>query len=302
MTPEEFIARWASNTQNERSAGQSFFNDLCDLVGVPRPTDEPSNQLRYGFEGLVEKSSGGRGFADVYWLGHFAGEFKRPGECLNAALSQLEGYAASLWNPPVLFVTDRLRIQIHLRFSGRQPRTFEIPLPDLRSHANLALVQSALSAPWSLESHTVPYQPKPLTFTPPAPVATFDVLADAKRVRDFIAKIDVAYRDLMIGDNRWRRTSLPTGGMTLVSGLNSYSAMKMIPADLRSIHSVLKSIQDEIVVDLSNMTTFFRRFTQDNGRYWFAGDDAEHERFLSTFSQLRSNVTRLQNSVKSLVG
>jgi hypothetical protein len=39
MTPEKFIAKWKDSTLKERSASQSHFNDLCDLLGVEKPTD-----------------------------------------------------------------------------------------------------------------------------------------------------------------------------------------------------------------------------------------------------------------------
>jgi hypothetical protein len=38
MTPDTFIAKWKASTLKERSASQSHFNDLCDVLGVDKPT------------------------------------------------------------------------------------------------------------------------------------------------------------------------------------------------------------------------------------------------------------------------
>src|SRR5947207_680217 len=37
MTPQEFIATWKKANLSERSAAQSHFLDLCDLLGQPKP-------------------------------------------------------------------------------------------------------------------------------------------------------------------------------------------------------------------------------------------------------------------------
>ena len=47
----------------ERAAAQSHFNDLCDLFGQPKPTDDPDAD--YTFERGVCKLGGGQEFADV---------------------------------------------------------------------------------------------------------------------------------------------------------------------------------------------------------------------------------------------
>jgi hypothetical protein len=38
----DFIARWQAATLSERSAAQSHFNDLCDLLGQPKPAEAAS--------------------------------------------------------------------------------------------------------------------------------------------------------------------------------------------------------------------------------------------------------------------
>jgi hypothetical protein len=39
MTPEQFIAKWQTAELKERAAAQSHFNDLCELLDEPKPTD-----------------------------------------------------------------------------------------------------------------------------------------------------------------------------------------------------------------------------------------------------------------------
>ena len=46
MTPAEFIASWKNNTLSERSGAQPHFLDLCELLGVEKPSDPE----RYCFE------------------------------------------------------------------------------------------------------------------------------------------------------------------------------------------------------------------------------------------------------------
>ncbi len=40
-----FIAKWQKSTLTERQAAQSHFNDLCELLGQPTPTEaDPSGR------------------------------------------------------------------------------------------------------------------------------------------------------------------------------------------------------------------------------------------------------------------
>ena len=44
MRPADFIATWNHVLGNERGIHQLFINDLCELLGVPKPrpwSDEP---------------------------------------------------------------------------------------------------------------------------------------------------------------------------------------------------------------------------------------------------------------------
>ncbi|MDR1854737.1 MAG: N-6 DNA methylase, partial [Azoarcus sp.] len=127
MTPQEFIARWKNNPLGERAGAQTFFLELCDLLGVERPGDAENYCFEYG----AQKSSGGDGFADVYKRGFFGWESKKPGRDLKAALKQLTDYYLALESPPLLIVDDRERIEIHTAFTGYPDEVRVIHIDDL---------------------------------------------------------------------------------------------------------------------------------------------------------------------------
>ncbi len=127
MTPEQFIALWKNNPLTERAGAQAWFDDLCDLLGVPRPRD-PDN---YCFERGARKSGGGDGWADVWMRARFGWENKRPGRDLAAALKQLTDYFLNLESPPLLVVADRERIIIHTAFTGYPDEPREIRIEQL---------------------------------------------------------------------------------------------------------------------------------------------------------------------------
>ncbi len=55
MTPQAFIAKWHGNPLSEKAGAQSFFLDLCDLLGVAKPDDSEN----YCFErGATRTGSG----------------------------------------------------------------------------------------------------------------------------------------------------------------------------------------------------------------------------------------------------
>jgi hypothetical protein len=134
-----FVDRWKGRSLSERASAQPHFNDLCDLLNVPRPTDQRETDSTYGFEARTElagsaafakarkggaddaaqrhlfpivtgadasKRSGG--FCDVFKKDHFCWEYKRPGKysSLDAVFAQLNYYRNSLGNPPLLIACD----------------------------------------------------------------------------------------------------------------------------------------------------------------------------------------------------
>ena len=76
LSVAQFQQKWAGIALKERSAAQSHFNDLCQLLGVPTPTDADPIGSFYTFERGAEKTSGGAGWADVWFRGHVAWEYK----------------------------------------------------------------------------------------------------------------------------------------------------------------------------------------------------------------------------------
>jgi hypothetical protein len=118
LTPEAFAARWAGSGLSERSGYQQHFLDLCDVLGAPKPAEVDPNGEFYTFEKGVEKTGGGKGFADVWFKDHFAIEYKGKHKDLRAAYGQLLQYRESLENPPVLVVTDTDRFEVHTNFTG----------------------------------------------------------------------------------------------------------------------------------------------------------------------------------------
>jgi len=131
MKVEDFIAKWAvggpAYTLNERAGAQTHFIDLCHMLGVPAP-DDPD---RYCFERGIKKTGGSRGYADVWLRNCFAWEYKAPGKNLDSALRQLMMYALPLENPPLLVVSDRLKIEIHTHFTGTPSEKHVILLEEL---------------------------------------------------------------------------------------------------------------------------------------------------------------------------
>jgi hypothetical protein len=120
MHAQEFMDKWGQGgtalALNERAGAQAHFIDLCRVLGV----DEPADPEQYCFErGLIKTGSAStRGYADVWKRGHFAWEYKAPGANLDQALKQLMMYALPLHSPPLLIVSDRLRIEVHTHFTG----------------------------------------------------------------------------------------------------------------------------------------------------------------------------------------
>lgn len=133
MTPAEFIAKWKDNKLSERAGAQAHFLDLCDLLGVEKPSD-PDN---YTFERGLKRTGAGRGWADVWKRHCFAWEYKGPHGNLDLALKQLMTYALALDNPPLLVVSDLQKIEIHTHFTGTPSEPFKIELANIGTPENM---------------------------------------------------------------------------------------------------------------------------------------------------------------------
>ena len=93
-----FLDRWGSSGGAERANYQGFLNELCDLLGVPRPDparpDDTENT--YVFERAVTFQHGdgstSTGFIDLYRCGCFVLEAKQgvEKEAATAPLSESE--------------------------------------------------------------------------------------------------------------------------------------------------------------------------------------------------------------------
>ncbi len=147
----EFLSKWGAGGLgyglNERQGAQQHFVELCAVLGVPAPVGGEDYVFEKGTLALGQQ----RGFADVFKRGHFAWEYKAPGKPLDAALRQLMMYALALDNPPLLIVSDRLRIEIHTHFNGTPSERHAIKLEDLGDPAKRELLRRCFTAPDSFK-------------------------------------------------------------------------------------------------------------------------------------------------------
>ncbi len=151
LTPEAFAKRWADSTLTERSAYQQHFLDLCDVLGAPKPAEKDPKGEFYTFEKGVEKTGGGKGFADVWFEGHFAIEYKGKHKDLGAAYGQLLQYRESLQNPPILVVTDTDRFEVHTNFTGTVTEVHAFTNEELPDPENLRVLRAMFEDPYSLK-------------------------------------------------------------------------------------------------------------------------------------------------------
>ena len=151
LTPQAFAKKWDTSTLSERSSYQQHFLDLCEMLEVSKPAELDSAGEFYTFEKGVEKTGGGKGFADVWHRNRFAIEYKGKHKDLGAAYGQLLQYRESLENPPVLMVTDIERFEIHTNFTGAVTRVFSFTNAELPEAENLKLLRAMFTEPYSLK-------------------------------------------------------------------------------------------------------------------------------------------------------
>ncbi|HEY3232414.1 MAG TPA: DNA methyltransferase, partial [Roseiflexaceae bacterium] len=94
-----------------------------------------------------------RGFADVWWRGKFAWEYKRKDKHrdLTEAYRQLCQYREALENPPLLIVSDIARIEIHTNFTGTRKDVHVLALAELDQPENLDKLRRVFIDPKSFE-------------------------------------------------------------------------------------------------------------------------------------------------------
>jgi hypothetical protein len=153
MTLQDFQAKWGPGGPaydlNERQGAQSYFVDLCKLLGVPEPSMGGDAAGDYIFEKQTLALGQQRGFADVFKRGAFAWENKAPGKDLAVALKQLLGYSHALDNPPLLVVCDRLTTIIRTQFTGHPTVTHTVQLAELALPEKQALLRRVWQDPES---------------------------------------------------------------------------------------------------------------------------------------------------------
>ncbi|WVT72141.1 DNA methyltransferase [Sinorhizobium chiapasense] len=151
MEPKDFIQKWSNSSLKERAAAQEHFLDLCRLLGEPTPAEADPSGLDYGFEVGATKTTGGKGFADVFKRGYFAWEYKGTKANLDTAFAQLQRYAVALDNPPLLVVSDiGSAIRIHTNWTNSISKVYEISISDLGDTEKRAWLKAVFSDPDAL--------------------------------------------------------------------------------------------------------------------------------------------------------
>jgi len=145
MTPREFILKWRENALTEKSAAHQHFLDICDLVGADKPAEVDPKGEFYTFEPYLPKTGGGNGFADVWYRGRFAWEYKKRKRDLDAAMKQLADYSAALDNPPIHVACDTIKFRIETRWTNTVTKKWEFELEDLMDDRNLAVLRAVLT-------------------------------------------------------------------------------------------------------------------------------------------------------------
>lgn len=165
MDVHTFIKKWSKSQLSERAASQEHFIDLCRLLGVKTPAEiDPTGEV-FTFEKGAKVtgpaslgSKGDRGWADVWYKGRFAWEYKRKDKhkTLEAAYQQLQQYREGLENPPLMVVCDISRFEIHTNFTGYKPEVYSIGLEELGDEGKLTLLRRVFVEPNSFKpSETV---------------------------------------------------------------------------------------------------------------------------------------------------
>lgn len=134
MSVDAFVEKWRQVSARETQASQSHFNDLCEVIGVPKPLDADHEGVDYAFEKAVRRPGRAPGKADVWKRDCFGWEYKGKRKNLDAAYQQLLGYREGLGNPPLLIVSDMNRIEIHTNFTNTDARVISFNLNDFRDN------------------------------------------------------------------------------------------------------------------------------------------------------------------------
>ena len=141
ISPGEFVARWRDAGFGERQGAQSFFNDLCGLVGHATPAGYGDPEA-FTFEKAVPG-----GFADAYYEEHFGWEFKGQDAQLDGAFDQLLRYQVHLKTPPLLIVSSFETIRIQTNFPGMETARYDVGIGEFERSERLELLRDVFFAP-----------------------------------------------------------------------------------------------------------------------------------------------------------
>lgn len=152
LIPQTFVEKWQHTTLKERSAYQQHFLDLCALVKHATPAEMDHAGTFFTFEAGTKKVGGGDGFADVWYRGHFAWEYKGKHADLDKAYQQLLQYREALENPPLLIVSDIDTIVIHTNFTNTIKRKISLTLDDLLTTQGIETLRRVFTQPESFQA------------------------------------------------------------------------------------------------------------------------------------------------------
>jgi type II restriction/modification system DNA methylase subunit YeeA len=156
MHAVDFQRKWRDVRVKERSGAQEHFLDVCELVGARKPVEaDPAGEF-YTFEKGATKSTGGGGWADVWYRGHFGWEYKGPDKDLGKAYDQLLRYKDDLENPPLLVVSDLDVIEVHTNFTDTVKQVHRITTETIAEEESLRVLRALFFAPQILRPTVTP--------------------------------------------------------------------------------------------------------------------------------------------------
>lgn len=141
LAARDFFLRWRGTFFTERQAAQSFFIDLCRMVGHPAPGEMGDPDV-FTFEKRVPG-----GACDVWFQDRFAWEFKTADSQLDEGLNQLLRYQVYLGTPPLLVVSSFNTIRVRTNFRGMETVVYQFTTQELMLPENLQILERAFFAP-----------------------------------------------------------------------------------------------------------------------------------------------------------
>ena len=103
------------------------------------------------YEAGADKTSGGKGWADVWKKDFFGWEAKGTHRSLEKAYEQLKMYADALQNPPLLVVSDLQTIIVHTNFNSTVTKDYKFTVSELDQHENMKVLRAVFFDPDSLK-------------------------------------------------------------------------------------------------------------------------------------------------------